>query len=58
VAEGDKDVDADVTADATTDRDDGDATWPVLSDLDLQVCLTGSAILGRPAPPVSAASDA
>jgi hypothetical protein len=44
---GDESVDATVETPATdTDTDDDDATWPLLSELDLQVCLTDSVIPG------------
>lgn len=34
-----------------TDTDDDDATWPLLSELDLQVCLTDPVIPGTAAGP-------
>ena len=48
MAEGEDARDVTVTDTALTDEDaqDDDAAWPVLSELDLQVCLTDSGIPG------------
>ena len=56
MAEGEKSVDATVET-PLTDTDDDDATWPLLSELDLQVCLTESVIPGTAAGPRAPAPD-
>lgn len=46
MAEGDERPDGTATDAPSTDLDGDDAEWPVLSELDLQVCLTDSGIPG------------
>ena len=52
MAEGDEPVDGDGAETAAMERDEDDANWPVLSELELQVCLTDWGVRGA-APPVA-----